>query len=65
MHLRSVNGLSLFITLIAARAIVNEETPTFFHYSANYRINFDGTGLTAFTEGDGTHTVSFSPDGQY
>lgn len=27
-----------------------------------YRINFDGTGLTAFTKEDGTHTVTFSPD---
>jgi dipeptidyl aminopeptidase/acylaminoacyl peptidase len=27
-----------------------------------YRINFDGTGLTRLTEGDSTHTVSFSED---
>ena len=26
------------------------------------RVNFDGTGLTVLTEGDGTHTVEFSPD---
>jgi len=36
--------------------------PYFIHY---YRINFDGTGLTAFTEGDGNHVVSFSPDMKY
>lgn len=29
------------------------------------RINFDGTGLTKFTEADGNHTVTFSPDRKY
>ncbi|MFN7928101.1 MAG: DPP IV N-terminal domain-containing protein [Blastocatellia bacterium] len=33
--------------------------PYFIHY---YRINFDGTGLTALTEGDGNHQVAFSAD---
>jgi dipeptidyl aminopeptidase/acylaminoacyl peptidase len=33
--------------------------PYFVHY---YRIDFDGTGLTAFTEADGQHSVSYSPD---
>jgi dipeptidyl aminopeptidase/acylaminoacyl peptidase len=28
-----------------------------------YRINFDGTGLTPLTTGDGNHSVSFSEDG--
>jgi dipeptidyl aminopeptidase/acylaminoacyl peptidase len=36
--------------------------PYFAHY---YRINFDGSGLTAFTEADGYHTVSFSSDMKY
>jgi dipeptidyl aminopeptidase/acylaminoacyl peptidase len=36
--------------------------PYFIHY---FRVNFDGTGLTAFTDADGTHTVAFSPDRQY
>jgi dipeptidyl aminopeptidase/acylaminoacyl peptidase len=45
--------------------------PYFLHH---YRVNFDGTGLTAFTSEDGTHTgfaavngrpTNFSPDGQY
>ncbi|MDD4646183.1 MAG: DPP IV N-terminal domain-containing protein [Bacteroidales bacterium] len=27
-----------------------------------YRINFDGTGLVRLTDGDGNHSVSFSPD---
>jgi dipeptidyl aminopeptidase/acylaminoacyl peptidase len=36
--------------------------PYFIHY---YRINFDGTGLTALTEADGNHQVSFSSDMKY
>jgi dipeptidyl aminopeptidase/acylaminoacyl peptidase len=36
--------------------------PYFIQY---YRVNFDGTGLTRLTEGDGTHTASFSPDKKY
>lgn len=31
----------------------------------SYRINFDGTGLVAFTEGDGMHSVSWSPNREY
>jgi dipeptidyl aminopeptidase/acylaminoacyl peptidase len=36
--------------------------PYFTHY---YRINFDGSGLTAFTEADATHAVVFSSDMKY
>ncbi len=36
--------------------------PYFVHY---YRINFDGTGLTALTEADGNHSVSYSDDMKY
>jgi dipeptidyl aminopeptidase/acylaminoacyl peptidase len=36
--------------------------PYFIH---SYRVNFDGTGLTALTDADGTHTVTYSPDKQY
>jgi dipeptidyl aminopeptidase/acylaminoacyl peptidase len=36
--------------------------PYFIYY---YRINFDGTGLTGLTEGEGTHGASFSPDSKY
>ncbi|MFN7949750.1 MAG: DPP IV N-terminal domain-containing protein [Blastocatellia bacterium] len=36
--------------------------PYFIHY---YRINFDGTGLTALTEADGNHIVAFSSDMKY
>jgi len=38
------------------------QDPYFVHV---YRINFDGTGLTALTEADGTHTVSWSSDRQF
>ncbi len=38
------------------------QDPYLIHY---YRINFDGTGLVALTEGNGNHTVQFSPDRNY
>jgi hypothetical protein len=38
------------------------EDPYFTHY---YRINFDGTGLTKYTDANGNHTVTFSPDHKY
>jgi dipeptidyl aminopeptidase/acylaminoacyl peptidase len=36
--------------------------PYFIH---GYRINFDGTGLEALTEGDNTHCLEYSPDMDY
>jgi dipeptidyl aminopeptidase/acylaminoacyl peptidase len=30
-----------------------------------YRVNFDGTGLTALTEGNGNHSLQYSPDRKY
>jgi dipeptidyl aminopeptidase/acylaminoacyl peptidase len=38
------------------------QDPYFLHY---YRVNFDGSELTALTEGNGTHTIRYSPDGKY
>jgi len=38
------------------------QDPYFIHY---YRINFDGTGLVAYTEADGSHTITWSRDRQY
>ena len=38
------------------------EDPYFIHY---YRVNFDGTGLIQLTEGNGTHTVQYSPDRRF
>jgi dipeptidyl aminopeptidase/acylaminoacyl peptidase len=39
-----------------------EQDPYFVHF---YRISFDGTGLQAYTEGDGTHDIDWSPDRQF
>ncbi len=39
-----------------------DEDPYFVHY---YRVNFDGTGLVALTDGNGSHSVQFSPDRRY
>jgi dipeptidyl aminopeptidase/acylaminoacyl peptidase len=38
------------------------QDPYFTHY---YRVNFDGSGLVALTDGDGSHSVAFSPNGEY
>jgi dipeptidyl aminopeptidase/acylaminoacyl peptidase len=35
------------------------------YFTQFYRINFDGTGLTRFTEADGNHTVAFSADKKF
>ncbi|MGH7577866.1 MAG: DPP IV N-terminal domain-containing protein [Longimicrobiales bacterium] len=43
----------------AASGMNPDQDPYFVHY---YRIDFDGTRLTALTEADGTHTLDFSPD---
>src|SRR6185369_12582096 len=39
-----------------------DQDPYFIHY---YRVDFDGTNLIALTEGDGTHSVQFSPDRKF
>ena len=38
------------------------QDPYFIHY---YRINFDGTGLVAYTQADGSHTLTWSSDHKY
>jgi dipeptidyl aminopeptidase/acylaminoacyl peptidase len=38
------------------------EDPYFVHY---YRVNFDGTGLVALTEGNGQHSVAYSPTREF
>ncbi|HVS36825.1 MAG TPA: DPP IV N-terminal domain-containing protein [Gemmataceae bacterium] len=45
-----------------AGGVYPNQDPYYIHYG---RINFDGTGLTWLTEGDGTHTVEYSPDGRF
>jgi len=39
-----------------------DQDPYLIHY---YRVNFDGTGLVALTDGDGTHSIQYSPDRKY
>jgi dipeptidyl aminopeptidase/acylaminoacyl peptidase len=45
-----------------ASGMIPGKDPYFIH---NYRINFDGSGLTPLTEADANHIVSFSPDTKY
>jgi len=45
-----------------AGGIRAEHDPYYIHYA---RVNFDGTGLTILTEGDGTHRIEYSPDGRF
>ena len=45
-----------------ACGIFPQQDPYYIHFG---RVNFDGTGLTWLTSGDGTHTVEYSPDHQY
>lgn len=45
-----------------AGGIHPEQDPYHIHYC---RVNFDGTGLTILTEGDGTHHIEWSPTGAF
>jgi len=45
-----------------AGGIVPGQDPYYIHYC---RVNFDGSGLTVLTAGDGTHQADFSPDRKY
>ena len=39
-----------------------DQDPYLVHF---YRVNFDGTGLTALTEGNGDHEIQYSPDHRF
>jgi len=39
-----------------------QQDPYFIQF---YRVNFDGSGLVALTEGNGNHSVQYSPDRKY
>jgi dienelactone hydrolase len=45
-----------------AGGLILGQDPYFVQYC---RINFDGTGFAKFTDADGTHTATFSPDKKY
>jgi dipeptidyl aminopeptidase/acylaminoacyl peptidase len=45
-----------------AGGIVPGQDPYYVHFC---RVNFDGTGLVVLTQGDGTHTLTHSPDGRF
>ncbi|MEX2602398.1 MAG: prolyl oligopeptidase family serine peptidase [Balneolaceae bacterium] len=45
-----------------ASGVDDDQDPYYIHY---FRVNFDGTGLTRFTEANGTHSVSYSPSREY
>ncbi len=45
-----------------ASGIYPEQDPYYIHYA---KMNLDGSGLTLLTDGDGTHTVQFSPDHRF
>jgi dipeptidyl aminopeptidase/acylaminoacyl peptidase len=45
-----------------AGGILPDQDPYHVHYA---RVNFDGSDLVLLTEGDGTHSIEYSPDGRY
>jgi dipeptidyl aminopeptidase/acylaminoacyl peptidase len=45
-----------------ASGIYPSQDPYYIHFC---RINLDGTGLVRLTEGDGTHTIDYSPDRRF
>ena len=45
-----------------ASGLNKDQDPYLMHY---YRVNFDGSGFTALTEGNGWHNITYSPDRSY
>lgn len=45
-----------------ASGIYPDQDPYYIHFC---RINFDGSGLTKLTDGDGTHSIAYSPDRRF
>jgi dipeptidyl aminopeptidase/acylaminoacyl peptidase len=46
----------------SASGMDRDQDPYFVHF---YRIGFDGRGLVRYTEANGNHTLSWSPDNEY
>ena len=61
---RSIEKVDVKKRQITFRASGNnkDQDPYHIHW---YRVNFDGSHLTALTQADGTHKVQFSPKGNY
>jgi dipeptidyl aminopeptidase/acylaminoacyl peptidase len=45
-----------------ASGVFQDQDPYLIHYG---RVNFDGTGLTWLTAGDGNHSIAYSPDRKF
>ncbi len=45
-----------------ASGVFPDQDPYFIHFC---RVNFDGTHLTTLTQDNGTHSITYSPDGKY
>ena len=45
-----------------AGGIIPGQDPYYLHHA---RVNFDGSNLTLLTDGDGTHSISYSPDRRF
>ncbi len=45
-----------------ASGLNKNQDPYLMHY---YRVNFDGSGFTALTDGNGWHNITYSPDRKY
>ncbi len=56
----TANGMDAGPQAGDSRAVRHD--PYFLHW---FRINFDGTGLTRFTEADAMHSVAWSPDQEF
>ncbi len=48
--------------LLKVMGVHPDQSPYHIHFA---RVNFDGTGLTLLTDGDGMHDITFSPNGDY
>jgi hypothetical protein len=46
----------------SASGVYADQDPYLVHYG---RVNFDGTGLVFLTQGNGNHSIAWSPDNQY
>jgi dipeptidyl aminopeptidase/acylaminoacyl peptidase len=56
-----IDGVKRQIWFQASGKNPNQD-PYFVHF---YRVNFDGTGLVGLTEGNGEHSVQYSPDRKF